>query len=128
MSNRDIAFIDNSTIKGSAHKYETRTVSAASVIKSWKASLYSYEWLLPDGRIKDINELPKSEQPKRNAVEKKLKDQKPLERPILGIGLLENIEIGAGKEVFLTLCAHNVTKIEVHIPTAHTEEFKDFLV
>lgn len=121
-------YLDNAAIKDSKNKYETVTVSASQVIKSWKASLFSYEWLLPDGRIKDLKELPQSEQEKRQNVETSLQNKEPLERPILGIGLLENIEIGSGKEIFLTLCAHNMQQIEVHIPKDHKEDFKNFLV
>ena len=127
MCEMSIKYKDNEAVKDSPNKYETVTVSAANVIKSWKASLFSYEWLLPDGRIKDLKELPQSEQAKREEIETLLKRNSPLERPILGIGLLENIEIGANKEVFLTLCAHNVPHIEVHIPKNHKEDFTDFI-
>lgn len=122
-----IDFIDNPAIKDRLRMYDTVEVSTQKVLESWRASLYSFEWLLPDGRIKSANELPEKEKEKREAVENTLKQGLSLEKPVLGIGLLENIEIGIGRHIFLTAAAYGVEKIPVHIPKSHCAEFKPFL-
>lgn len=123
-----LQFIDNPTIQSRKDHYLNITVDTAKILKSWQMSLFSYEWMLPDGRLKSRDELPPGEQPKRDAVEERLKSGSAIEKPILGIGLLENVEIGAGRAAFLTLAAMGVDKIPVHIPRSNEKEFKGFVV
>lgn len=123
----DIQFIDNTAIRERRDQYLDVEVDTARILKSWQSSLYSFEWMLSDGRIKTRDELPQNEQPKRDEVDDKIKRGKPLEKPILGIGLLENVEIGSGRAIFLTLAAAGLTSIPVHIPKSNAEEFAAFL-
>lgn len=124
---RNIEFVDNPAIRERRDHYLDVTVDVARILKSWQSSLYSFEWMLPDGRIKTRDELPENEQPKRDDVEEKIKRNRPLEKPILGIGLLENVEIGSGRATFLTLAASGLGVIPVHIPKSNKDEFKPFL-
>ncbi len=122
-----LVFVDNPVVSGREDRYETVEISVDSVLESWRMSLFSYEWVLPDGRIKDLTELPEAEQAKRSAVEDALKNRKPFEKPILGIGLLENVEIGSGRAIFLTLAAHGCKTLPVHIPKSNRKEFAPFM-
>jgi hypothetical protein len=124
---KDITFVDNQTIKDRCDKYESVHVNVQRVLESWRNSLFAFEWILPDGRIKDVGELPPEEQEKRNAVENLLQQNVPLEKPVLGIGLLENVEIGIGRHIFLAVAAHGLSEIPVHIPKSHKEDFEPFL-
>lgn len=120
-------FIDNPVIDGRHDHYAELNVSTARIVESWRISLFSYEWLRRDGQIKDLNELSPAEQAKRKSVEDCLRDGLPLEKPVLGIGMLDNVEIGAGRAVFLTLAAHGIDAIPVHVPKSHADEFVAFL-
>lgn len=122
-----ILMIDNPALKGREDRYMRVMVDTARVLKSWRASLFSFEWLMPDGSIRELDDLPLHERDKRLKIEKLLQGQNPLERPVLGIGMLDNLEIGAGRDVFLTLAAHGQTVIEVHIPLSCQKEFKEFI-
>jgi hypothetical protein len=122
-----LTFIDNAAVAGRPGHYLTVTVDVAKILVSWQISLFSYEWMLPDGRLKDAAALPAIEQPKRAAVEERLNRGEALEKPVLGIGLLENVEFGAGRAVFLTLAALGAKKIPVHIPKTHEGDFLSFL-
>lgn len=123
----DITFTDNPAALGRKDHYAPVEVDAAKIIKSWRLSLFSYEWLLPDGRIKSAAELPDRERERRLEVEDRLARGLPLERPVLGIGLLENIEIGSGRATFLTLAALGARTVPVHVPKPDMEEFAAFL-
>lgn len=123
-----LMFIDNPVVNGREDRYATIEIKVDSVLESWRMSLFSYEWVLPDGRIRDLSELPPAEQPKRAAVEEHLKRKAPLEKPVLGIGLLENVEIGSGRATFLTLAAHGCKTLPVHIPKSNIKEFARFAV
>ena len=122
-----LIFTPNKAITGREDHYIEITVSAPLIIKSWRQSLFSHEWLSPEGRIKDLKELPACEQSKREAVELAAAQGKELAKPILGIGLLENIEIGSGKAEFLTLAALGHDEIPVHIPKSNESDFKDYI-
>lgn len=123
-----LAFTDNTAVRAAPDRYVTVTVDTAKILKSWRQSLFAFEWMTPDGKLKQAGDLPPAEQPKRAAVEDLMKSGQALEKPVLGIGLLENVEIGAGRAIFLTLAAHGVQKIPVHIPRSSRDEFAKFLV
>ena len=121
-----LKFIDNPVIAARQDRYTTMTIDVGAVLQSWRISLFSYEWLTPDGRIKTLDELPQQEQPKRLDIESRLSTGEAIEKPVLGIGLMENVEIGAGRAVFLTLAAHGCKTIPVHIPVSNAKEFAPF--
>lgn len=123
----EVKFIDNQAASNNNGKYIELQVDVDRVIKSWRDSVFSFEWLMSDGTIKGARELPPHEKPKRAKVEEDLMQSNPLEKPILGIGINDNIEIGSGRAEFLTLAAHGVKTIPVHIPKSNESDFKDFL-
>lgn len=122
----NIEFTDNPAIRGKENSYITVSVKAPDVIKSWKSSLFSFEWITAEYKIKPFEDLPEKEQEKRREVEARLQAGKPVEMPILGIGMLDNVEIGSGRAVFLTLVANGVEEIPVHIPVTYKDDFKPF--
>jgi hypothetical protein len=122
----DLTFVDNPLVADRGDRYTTITIDVDAVLKNWRISLFSYEWIKPDGRIKDVAELPQQEQPKRQDIETRLSKGSPLEKPVLGIGLMDNIEIGSGRATFLTLAAHGCKTLPVHIPKSNAKEFDAF--
>ncbi|MCI5061018.1 MAG: hypothetical protein MRY79_08100 [Alphaproteobacteria bacterium] len=124
---KTINLIDNSGIKGREHQYKTVKVNLSKIVKSWKASLFSFEWLTPEGNIKPPEQLSSTEAQKYHDVCEALEKDEELERPVLGIGMLDNIEIGSKRHVLLTLSAQGVEEMEVHIPSANEKDFNDYL-
>jgi hypothetical protein len=122
-----VTFADNAAARARPDSFIAVTVECAAVLKSWKASLYSFEWLRPDGTIKSLEDLSGPEAAKRLAVESALVKGEPIEKPVLGIGILDNIEIGSGRAQFLTLVDLGHTTLPVHIPASNTKDFKAFL-
>lgn len=119
-------FTDNPAVSGREDQYETMTVNVAAVMESWRMSLFSYEWVTPDGAFKPVADLPPAQQDMRRVVEAMLRDRQKLDRPILGIGLMDNIEIGSGRAVFLTLAALGHARVSVHVPKTNIKEFAPF--
>lgn len=120
-------FISSPAIKGREAKYDVVEIDVGLALESWKDSLFSFEWLTKGGTIRNPEDLPLREHEKQKIVEKNLTEGQSLERPVLGIGLMDNIEIGAGKAVFLTLAAQGHTHIPVHISKSNAQEFEAFL-
>jgi hypothetical protein len=128
MTNQEnIQFIDNPATREQNSQYVEVIINVPAVLDSWRLSIFSYEWLGTDGAIKPASQLSENEQPKRLAVEEKLKSTQPIEKPILGIGIQDNVEIGSGRAELLTLAAHGVKTMPVHIRKSNERDFKAFL-
>lgn len=121
-------FMNNPSLKGREDAFILLEVKTAPVIASWQESLFSHEWLSPDGHIKSFKDMSDKVQGRRKQVEA-LIDQpdQMLERPVLGIGIMDNIEIGSGKDLFLCLAARGMASIPVHIPKSHEADFRIFI-
>lgn len=124
MTTSKINFIDNPAAKNG---FACITIDCAKVLKSWKLSVYSYEWLTKDGSIKPLPELSPAEKTKRIAAEKTIAADHPIPKPILGIGIMDNIEIGTGRAELLTLIDQGHTTIPIHIPAGQEADFVPFL-
>ena len=119
--------VNNVSIKGKEDKYQITEVNLKAVLEGWKISLFSFEWLLPDGSIRVPEELPEKEREKYHAVLASYESGNELERPVLGIGIMDNVEIGSRRDVLLTLCAQGLETLEVHIPIANKDDFTPYL-
>lgn len=122
-----IRFVDNPSIRGRAENFAIVVVSVPAVLESWRESLFSHEWIWPDGRIRGVYDMPERERLKRIHTEAAILAGDPLPRPVLGIGISDNVEIGSAREVFLSLAAQGVDKIEAHIPKSNLADFRPFL-
>ena len=122
-----VTLIDNSAIRGREKNFAIVTIALAPVLASWRESLFAYEWLHKDGSLKTPDEQSGSVREKRQAITEQIRKGAPLERPVLGIGILDTVEIGSGRDVLLTLAVHGLSQIEVHIPKSHAEELKPFI-
>ena len=126
MSNK-IKLTDNISIKGREDKFTLMEVNLSKTIKAWQESVFSFEWLNPNGKIKAVNDLSDSYAKQYQDVKKLYEHNKALERPILGFGIMDNVEIGSRKDVLLTLHTLGVAKLEVHIPKSCIKDFEKFM-
>ena len=89
--------------------------------------MFSFEWINQDASVKEMEFLKKADQEKRKTIESALHNNEPLEKPILGIGIQDNVEIGSGKAIICTLAAHGVKTIQAHIPKSNESDFKNLI-
>ncbi|HNQ91341.1 MAG TPA: hypothetical protein PKI93_00245 [Alphaproteobacteria bacterium] len=120
-------FHDNIALKGREDNFVMAEALVAPVLASWRESLFAHEWLHQDGSIRKPAEMSEKMRLRRKTVEELLGTDAALERPVLGIGILDNIEIGAGRDLFLALAAKGIDRIPVHIPKNHIEDFRFFI-
>lgn len=123
-----ILFRPNPALTGRETQFAEVTVAVPAVLKSWKSSLFAHEWMTEDGAIKPVEALKPADQEKRKTVEQSLRDRAPIEKPVLGIGIMDNVEIGSGRATLLTLAALGIDEVPVHIPASHAREFTPFIV
>jgi hypothetical protein len=120
-------FTDNPAISGREEKFITVTVAIEPVLASWQSSLFSHEWLTPEGSIKKRESLTPALQEKYDQAAALIQRNAPLTKPVLGIGIMDNIEIGSSKDLFMVLATQGTQTIPVHIPKSHLDYFRVFI-
>jgi len=121
-------FTDSKAARAKPDFYKEIKVNVHAVLTSWQLSIFSYEWMEKNTSIKAIENLKETDQAKRQSIEAAMQNQTPLEKPVLGIGIQDNIEIGSGKAVLCTLAASGITEMPVHIPKSNEADFQDFII
>ncbi len=127
MNTADLTFQDSKAATAKPDFYIPVTLDINAVLKSWQLSVFSFEWLEKDASLKPIDALKESDQEKRKTIEAAINIGEAIEKPVLGIGIQDNVEIGSGKAVLCTLAAHGLKTIPVHIPKSNESDFKDLL-
>ena len=121
-----LKFKDSKPVQANPERYMLITVDTAKILESWAISLYSFEWIYTNGTIKTGDELKPSDREKQSDIMDAIENGKPLEQPVLGIGIQDNVEIGSGRPVFLTLASLGVKTLPVHILQSTEKDFKAF--
>lgn len=119
-------FVDNAVARARPDQYAEILVDAGKVLKDWKASLLAHELLDKNGFVKDDDDLSESRLEKREVIRARLKAGEALEKPVLGIGLFDNVEIGSGSDIVATLVMEGIIHIPVHIRASQVQDFKAF--
>lgn len=126
-ANDAVRWEPNTSIKGREEQFILKDVSCDQILKSWRYSLFSHEWLDQDGAVLNIQQMNTQERQKRQDITEKINTGDVLQYPVLGLGLSDNVEIGSGRAVFLTLAANGYKNLPVHLPKSCLEEFQDYL-
>ncbi len=123
----DIYFISEPDLKNDEKSFITFTVDIQKVIESFFHSVFAYEWMHTEtGSLKSLDELASKQKNERIEIENMIKNGHPIPQPILGIGLMDHIEIGTGKAIIMTLAAHGVKEMPVHIPISMFGSMRGF--
>lgn len=79
--------------------YTEIVTSPAAIFDTWRLSFFAHELLRQDGSVKNESELDGNTLQKFIAASEALKRGEAIEKPVLGIGLNDGIEIGIGREI-----------------------------
>lgn len=119
-------FTDNPAALAQPDRYVALMVDAARVLQGWRASLMAHELVDANGLVKGDDDLSESRREKRAAIRRRLQAGEALEKPVLGIGIFDNIEIGAGADTLAALVMEGVSIIPVHVRASQLAEFEIF--
>lgn len=108
--------------------FTVQWIDVARVVAGYRAALYAFEWLRPDGTVKSTEELSAAAAAERKATEQAFRTGVPLPMPILGWGMLDHVEIGAGRSVIMTAQAIGIKVLPVHIATSAQEDLANMIV
>jgi hypothetical protein len=121
-------FVDNAVATARPEQYAELLVDARKVLTDWKASLLAHELLDSNGFVKGDEDLSETRLEKREVVRARLAAGQTLEKPILGIGIFDNIEIGSGSDILATLVMEGVAHLPVHVRKSQLRDFDSFKV
>lgn len=122
-----IMLTENKSVLKDPSKYVTMRVALKCVVESYRQSLFSFEWLDSNGDVKSSGDLLDTQKSKYDSVYAAYKAGMPMERPVLGVGIGEHIEIGSRRDVLLTLFSLGVRKLDVHVPKSCVDDFNKFM-
>ena len=125
-SRDQITFKDAAMIASRPDDFIEIEVDTAKILDSWKESAFAHDWMDFDNGPKPMNELRDSALKKTEAVLIKLKQNEPISKAILGIGMHGGVEIGSGRAAFVTLSALGAKSLPVFIPASNEKFFKKF--
>ena len=123
-----IKLIDNKIVHKNPQAYVTASLALRCIVESWRQSLFSFEWLDENGQVRANKDLEDTQKSKYDSIYAAYKTGIPMERPVLGVGVMENIEIGSRKDVLLTLYSLGIEKLDVHIPKSCICDFEKFML
>lgn len=103
----------------------TAQVDTVKIVHSWQHSILSFEWL-KNGALKPVDTLTATQKAAYSQAQASIRTHTPLPMPILGIGIMDGVEIGSGHAVVMALLSENITHFQAHIPPTNTDEFKPY--
>ncbi len=121
-------FTDNPVALAQPERYAELRVDAVRVLQDWRRSLMAHELVDSNGFVKGDEDISEARMEKRERIRTALAAGTALEKPVLGIGIFDNVEIGAGPDVLATLVMEGITVIPVHVRTSQLQDFKAFKV
>lgn len=92
-------YIDHAVVARTPDDYVSVTVDIASVFEAWKLSIFSHELLDQMGGVKNEDSLGGDVLKKFLTAREAFNRGEPLEKPVLGIGIYDGVEIGIGREI-----------------------------
>jgi hypothetical protein len=103
------------------------TLSVAQVMASYRGSLFAFECLTPDGTVKDIAALSPGLADEYRTASQALDHGAPVLMPILGWGMLDCVEIGAGRAAMMVLYARGMQTVRAYIPVSAEKMMKNMM-
>ena len=108
--------------------YVSGVLDLAKALPSWRQSLISYKWLGADAQPKKPDELADEQRAQYEDILRILTRGDALPKPIIGLGMFDNVEVGSGAAIVATLAALDVKVIPVHMRVAQEKGLRKFLL
>ena len=117
-------FYDHEIVQKSPDDYVELRVSPRQILKAWSMSLFAHELLGKDGQVKDKADIKDETLQRYVMAEESMKRGEDLAKPIIGIGIMDGIEIGIGREIVAVADVMGVSDIPIHVRKAQADEVR----
>jgi hypothetical protein len=120
-------FYDHEVVQKSPQDYSEIVVSPTHILKCWETSMFACEVLDKQGNIKQQDDMEPSTLKRYIDCLEIIKRGEETPKPILGYGIMDNIEIGVGREIVLAAKTLDINEIPVNIRKAQAEDIQKIL-
>lgn len=108
-------FYDHEIVQKSPSDYGEMTVSPAIILQAWSHSMFAHEILDPNGNVKPDDALAEATLDLLLRAQDALKRGEPIAKPVLGVGIMDNVEIGIGREIVAAAYRLEIPSLPVHV-------------
>lgn len=123
----ELIFSNHEVVNTSPEKYIEMSVAPSILIKAWAQSMFSYELLTKDGNLKPQNQLKPHTIEKLAAAKNIFVQGGEIIKPVIGVGIMDNIEIGIGCEIVVAAYDVGITEMPVHARVQQLDEVQKLL-
>lgn len=120
-------FYDHEVVQRSPDDYIEVILLTDKIINAWTLSIFAHELLNKNGDIKDHDQMNSDTLQKYIIALDSLKKSTEIAKPILGIGIMDNIEIGIGREIIIAAKKLSIDKIPVHLRKSQADDIQKLL-
>lgn len=119
-------FYDHEVVQKTPDDYTEMTIAPQKLLDAWSSSLFAHE-LLKNGAVKSSNDMKNDTLEKFIDADEKFKRNEPLPKPVIGIGIMDGIEIGIGREIIAAARVNDVDVINVCVRNAQLKDVNKLL-
>lgn len=121
------AFCNHEIIDKAPLDYVEMQSNPRNILKAWSLSMFAHELLNKDGDIKSQDDLADATLQKYLDVLEKINRGEDIKKPIIGVGIMDGIEIGIGREIIAACATLNIDKIPFYVRKAQSCDVKKLL-
>jgi hypothetical protein len=123
----DAVFYDHEVVQRAPDEYIEMTFNPALILKAWALSMFAHEILTHEGDIRDEKNMNEATLAKFLQAQDAFKKGEKIPKPIIGVGIMDNIEIGIGRETVAAALALNIRELPIHTRQGQAEEVKSLI-
>lgn len=115
-------YIDHVVVSRNPDDYVCIDVDIARIFDAWKSSIFSHELLDQTGAVKDEDSLGGDVLKKFVSARESIARGEALEKPVLGIGIYDGVEIGIGREIMAAVYRSGQKSMPVCVRKSQKDE------
>jgi len=120
-------FCDHAVVMASPDDYVEMTCNPNDILGAWSLSMFAHELLNKDGSVKLDKDMVEPTLGKYIDAVETLKRGENIAKPVIGIGIMDGVEIGIGREIIAACSILDVDKIPFYVRKAQADEIKQML-
>lgn len=117
-------FYNHEVVQKSPDDYVEILCSPDQILSAWRLSMFAHELIDKNGAVKPQSAMQGHVLQKYLTALESLKRDEDIAKPILGVGMMDNIEIGIGQEIVAAAKNIDIAEIPVNVRKAQVDEVK----
>lgn len=127
MAITNMDFYNHEIINKDPDKYCEILLPPESILSAWSHSLNCYDYLDKAGHIKAEETMDSQSLKKFLSAFDCFKRGEPTAKPVIGIGIMDTVEIGIGAEIIVAATAFKYPLLPVHVRKAQESDLRKIL-